>query len=175
MTQKAFKKCLFNLICLLLFVSVQGCAQTKQKGFDAMIYTTLSHTVPTITIDSFKSVKDKVILLDTRSKEEYKTSHIKNAKWIGYDSFKQNMVDDLPKDTPIVVYCSVGYRSEKIGEKLLNLGFKNIYNLYGGIFNWVNRSNPVYKSDTVATDDIHPYSDEWGVWLTKGNKVYKED
>ena len=39
----------------------------------------------------------------------------------------------------IIVYCSIGVRSEDIGEKLKELGYTKILNLYGGIFDWKNK------------------------------------
>ena len=50
------------------------------------------------------------------------------------------------KSDTIVLYCSIGYRSEKIGEKLVEMGYGHVFNLYGGIFEWVNRDLPVYNA-----------------------------
>jgi 3-mercaptopyruvate sulfurtransferase SseA len=69
----------------------------------------------------------------------------------------------------------VGYRSEKISEKLKQAGFKDVSNLYGGIFEWVNQGNPVVDENGKITDNIHAYSKTWGVWLNKGVKVYNSN
>lgn len=111
-------------------------------------------------------------MLDVREIEEYKVSHLKNARRVGYFWFDMRSVYDIPNDATIVVYCSVGYRSEKIGEKLLKYGFKHVYNLYGSIFEWVNEGNSVYKSNGVQTSEIHTYDKEWGRWAERGTKVY---
>ena len=79
----------------------------------------------------------------------------------------------ISKDKKIVIYCSVGYRSEKIAEKLIKSGYKNIYNLYGGIFEWVNRGFSIYDKEQKSTNKVHAYSPSWGVWLEKGEKVYE--
>jgi hypothetical protein len=71
----------------------------------------------------------------------------------------------------VVVYCSVGYRSEKIAARLREMGFLEVYNLYGGLFEWVNRGNPVYRNEQ-ATRAVHGYSWTWGIWLRRGKKVY---
>jgi predicted sulfurtransferase len=77
----------------------------------------------------------------------------------------------MPKDTPIIVYCSVGYRSEKVAEQIIAAGYTQVSNLYGGIFEWVNEEQPVY--DTKGkTQKVHAYNKVWGVWLRKGKKVY---
>jgi rhodanese-related sulfurtransferase len=113
----------------------------------------------------------RAILLDTREKEEFEVSHLKGAKWVGYDTFTMESLQEIPKDQPIVVYCSIGARSQDIGKRLKSAGFKEVYNLYGGIFHWVNEDNPVYKNDD-RTEEVHVFSRLWGIWLEKGKKVY---
>jgi rhodanese-related sulfurtransferase len=63
--------------------------------------------------------------------------------------FSEEVVADLPREAPVIVYCSVGYRSEKIGEKLQKLGFQNVHNLYGGIFQWKNDGFEVLNAQKV--------------------------
>ena len=99
-------------------------------------------------------------------------SHLKGAKWVGYDSFDMSTVKGIPKDQPIVVYCSIGARSQEIGKKLKLNGYSEVYNLYGGIFHWVNENNPVFHLDSIPTNKVHAYNKMWGIWLNKGEKVY---
>ena len=93
-------------------------------------------TVPLIKSDALKPKLEDVVLLDTRAKEEFEVSHIKGARFVDYDDFEVEKVKDIPIDQEIIVYCSVGYRSERVGEKLQKAGYSNVKNLYGGIF-WV--------------------------------------
>jgi 3-mercaptopyruvate sulfurtransferase SseA len=53
-------------------------------------------------------------------------------------------------------------------------GFNNVYNLYGGIFEWKNLGYPVYDSNGAETENVHVYSEEWCVWLKNGNKIYEK-
>jgi len=76
------------------------------------------------------------------------------------------------KSHPIIVYCSIGIRSEDIGEKLKKMGFINILNLYGGIFDWKNKGKQVYNDKEIATDSVHAFSKHWGRLLHEGIKVY---
>ncbi|HUM48347.1 MAG TPA: rhodanese-like domain-containing protein, partial [Chitinophagales bacterium] len=92
--------------------------------------------------------------------------------FVGYDHFDMAALKNIPKDQRIVVYCSVGYRSEKIAEQLENAGYSHVTNLYGGIFEWVNEGHAVYDLTGTTTPNIHPYNATWGVWLKKGEKVY---
>ena len=75
-----------------------------------------------------------VVLLDTREKKEYKVSHIKGAVHAGYEDFDLQKVSKniKSKDAQIIVYCSLGVRSEDIAETLQKAGYTNIKNLYGG-------------------------------------------
>ncbi len=120
------------------------------------------------------ALTDGVLLLDTRKKEEYEVSHLKNAIWVGYKAFDQDLVrSKIPnKEAAIVVYCSIGVRSENIGEKLMAMGYSNVKNLYGGIFDWKNKNNPVYNRNNQETDSVHAFSKHWGKLLKKGIKVY---
>jgi len=111
------------------------------------------------------------IILDTREAYEFEVSHLKGAQWIGYETFNLSSVEDIPKDSPIVVYCSIGARSQEIGKILKQNGFSKVYNLYGGIFHWVNENNPVFQADTLPTNKVHTYNKMWGIWLNKGKKV----
>ena len=70
------------------------------------------------------------------------------------------------------MYCSSGVRSEDVAEQLKEAGFENVFNLYGGIFEWKNKDNPVVNSKDKETPKVHAFSKEWGVWLHKGKKVY---
>lgn len=113
-----------------------------------------------------------VLLLDAREVSEYQVSHLSGARQVGYDKFDISVLKDVSKDRDIVVYCSVGYRSEKIAERLVEGGYTRVSNLYGGIFEWVNQGNEVVDMSEKKTDRVHAYSSSWGVWLNKGIKVY---
>ena len=107
----------------------------------------------------------KAVVLDVREKGEFEVSRLKNAIWIGYDDFDISRIDSIDKEREIIVYCSVGYRSSKIGEELIESGFKNVKNLYGGIFKWANENRPIYN-DSSQTTEVHAYNRKWGQFLT---------
>jgi len=143
----------------------------KEKAYDLMLQNMLSHTVEEIKVEEADTIQD-IIWLDAREKKEYDVSKIKNAVWVGYDDFDLKRVTNIEKDQKLIVYCSIGYRSEKVAEKLKSAGYKNVKNLYGGIFSWVNKDNKVYDSLNVETKKVHAYGRMWGIWLNKGEKVY---
>jgi len=118
-----------------------------------------------------KDLLNKAVLLDTREPEEFAVSHLKRARLVGYDAFDLGTLKDIPKSQPIVVYCSIGARSQDIGKRLADAGYREVYNLYGGIFHWVNQGKPVYTGQKETTK-VHAYSRTWGIWLSQGEKIY---
>lgn len=115
-----------------------------------------------------------LVLLDAREPEEYQVSHIKGAVFSGFSNFSAEAISESIQDkaAPIVVYCSLGIRSEKISEKLKEEGYTNIRNLYGGIFEWKNKGFAVFDSEGMETEKVHAYSKSWSKWLTNGEKIY---
>jgi len=51
------------------------------------------------------------------------------------------------------------------------MGYSNVSNLYGGIFEWVHQNKNVYQNNST-TQKIHTYDKEWSKWLKKGEKIY---
>ncbi len=159
---------------LFLLLSCLSCI--SQNSVEEVLDRYNSHSVPYISVEQLKAIqqKDSVILLDAREPEEFQVSHLKNVSYVGYKNFSaEEIQQQFPdKDQPIVVYCSLGVRSEKIGEKLQQLGYKNIQNLYGGIFEWKNNNYPVFTSENKETNKVHAYSRRWSKWLKNAEKVY---
>lgn len=161
----------FSLIILCLS-SFKLDAQIKNQDYKLMLDSLYEHNVTLISVEEFKKInKQSVYLLDTREEEEFTVSHIKNARNVGYFWFDMRKVYDIPKDSKIILYCSVGFRSEKIAHKLFDAGYKNVFNLYGGLFEWVNQGNPIYTKNGVQTSEIHIYDKEWARWVNRGTKV----
>ena len=127
---------------LISFKALSQAPTTANHAFDSMLQDLLSHSVPELSVSDCPSPSEAVFL-DARAKSEYEVSHISGATWIGFTAFQKKALKQIDKDAPIVVYCSVGYRSEKITEKLRNMGYKNVSNLYGGIFAWKNQGKTV--------------------------------
>ncbi len=163
-----------RMFLLLLFLGLFQTAmpQVKSKSFQFLLNTILSSKTPVITIKEAAVNKNNYTFLDAREAKEYKVSHIPNAHFVGSEQFELSAISDLPKNKPLIVYCSIGKRSEKITKKLLKEGFRNVYNLYGGIFEWVNEGNAVVDNENKLTNKVHAYGRFWGQFLEKGEKVY---
>jgi rhodanese-related sulfurtransferase len=143
-------------------------AQIKNPAFEKMLDSLYHKHVLPISINDFKKLdRQNVYLLDTREAREFAISHLKNARHVGYFWFDMRRVYDIPYESNIVVYCSIGNRADDIGDKLMNAGYQHVYNLYGGIFEWVNQGNPVYKVNGVQTSEVHYYGNKWAKWLER--------
>ncbi len=162
---------------MLLFCSACGKGQERPAvgsgAYQVMLNGLLDRDVPEISVSELDSIRKQLMLLDAREQAEYNVSHLESARWVGYDDFDLSRVADIPKDSAIVVYCSVGYRSEKICKQLQAAGYGHIRNLYGGIFEWSNEERPIVDPAGQPTRKVHAYNRVWGVWLRKGEKVYK--
>ncbi|WP_343767273.1 rhodanese-like domain-containing protein [Gangjinia marincola] len=131
-------------------------------------------SVPYISAEEleWRLASENIVLLDTRSKAEYDVSHIATAIYVG-EKPSEEIIRNLPKNPEaIILYCSLGVRSEDVGEQLLDMEIENVYNLYGGIFHWKNQGKTVVSPSGEATEKVHAYSKIWGVWLKNAEKVY---
>ncbi|WP_130734069.1 rhodanese-like domain-containing protein [Flavobacterium sp. J27] len=161
----------------IVFVFLISCMSVfSQKEISDVIARYNKNTVPYISVEDTKDKNDSSIILDAREKAEFNVSHLKNATYIGYNEFDtaQFQVQFPDKEMPIIVYCSLGIRSEIIAEKIMNLGYTNVHNLYGGIFEWKNKGNAVFTNEGVETEEVHAFSKTWGKYLIKGIKVYNK-
>jgi len=155
-----------NKILLFFTALLSALVACSQGDFDKMVDRTVDSETPYVYPDSINYSKD-LVFLDAREKEEFDVSHIEGARYIGHKSFDLASLSDLDKSTPIVVYCSIGYRSGKIGDQLVEAGFTDVKNLYGGIFYWINNGHELVNEKGV-TQNIHGYNRIWKRWVKKG-------
>lgn len=165
------KRLALLLICATITIPVFADNKATGTRFAKMLDNLLSHSVKEVDVHQAVNMPD-TLFIDAREKSEYDVSHIKNAIWVGYSDFDLARLKSLSHDQSLVVYCSVGYRSEKITEQLLQAGFTKSFNLYGGLFEWVNQGKDVVNSQGETTN-IHAFNQSWGKWLKAGNKVYQ--
>ena len=168
----SFQKFIRNLLAIIL-ISFSFHANAQETLADLLKqYNT--NAVPYISVQELAMPKTQAILLDAREEQEYKVSHLKDAIFVGYDNFDLKSVEAkfANKNELIIVYCSLGIRSEDIAEKLKNSGYTNVKNLYGGIFEWKNNGFKVYNN-IEETNKVHGFSKECSKWLIKGDCVYE--
>ena len=165
------------LIFFSIFASLLSCNGQKNippiscenTAFDKKIKSMLNFDVPTVDIEFAHKNQEKLLFLDARAWEEFEMSHIQNARYIGFNNFDISKIKDIAKDKKIIVYCSIGYRSEIISKKLKENGFQNVFNLYGSIFEWCNKGYPIFDMNGNETKNLHTYNKKWSQY------VYNED
>lgn len=82
-----------------------------------------------------KMSEETVIIVDVRTQEEYDAGHIENAMLIPNESISGEPTELPDKDAVILVYCRSGNRSKQASDKLVDLGYTQVYD-FGGIIDW---------------------------------------
>lgn len=166
------------MITILLLLLFSGTA-TAQPAL-ALIERTLALKYPVVQLktDSLAtrlSTQDSsgVLLFDVRRADEFAVSRIRGAVRadpdLTADEFARMFAGAL-KEKELVFYCSVGYRSsillERVQQQALDAGAVSLANLRGGIFRWYNERRPLYDG-TGKVDTVHRYDAFWGRLLKK--------
>jgi rhodanese-related sulfurtransferase len=167
------------ILVMGMMLATGACSQhgrVESAAYGALLSTLLRHSVDEISVADLGAASglSPFVLIDARERAEFEVSHIEGAVWVGYDDFDIGRMEGIAMEDTIVVYCSVGYRSEKIAERLEAAGFSHVSNLYGGIFEWKNQDGEVVGPDGSPTERVHAFDRTWGRWLKEGEKVYNE-
>lgn len=143
----------FKLIVPALLLSLTAC-QSAPKGSELGARNFKAKT---------EEIKDE-ILLDVRTPGEFASGHIKgalNIDWNG-DNFEE-AVEKLDKNKPVFVYCLSGGRSGMAADVLKNMGFKEVYNLSGGLMKWraeglpLTTDNEAPREAGISVNEFHDY------------------
>ena len=163
-------------ICAVMFFLIISLSAQNQRVdnpvFQEKLEEYLDEDLPVISVQLLKSEIDQYVLLDAREKTEYDISHIPNAIHLGYPSIRTENIEGIQKDQKIVVYCSIGYRSEKMTTSLREMGYENVYNLYGSILEWVNQGYELEDNTGKGTQNVHTYNRKWSEYMI--NPDYKK-
>lgn len=90
-------------------------------------------------------------LLDVRTPGEYAGGHLNGAHNLDWRTSNFNSgLEELNKNKPIYLYCLSGGRSASAAKKLSSIGFKEVYNLKGGILAWKKAELPVETGKNAA-------------------------
>jgi len=124
---------------VILFAVASGCLGTPTEKPGKANFTTISVQEAKLMIDS-----GEVFILDVRTQEEYDAGHIRGSNLIPVQVIETRL-NEIPKDKKILVYCRSGRRSSEASNILVNNGFKEIYNMNGGIDDWIRSGFEVVK------------------------------
>lgn len=165
------KGLLFSVLLLLMFTAC------KEKTYHSQLKLLYKNSVPLIRANSLArklAREESMLLLDTRSRTEWEVSHLAGATLLEYDAFHADSLKEVSRQRPVAVYCTIGYRSEKIGEKLKDAGFKEVYNLFGGIIEWKNRGFTVVDAAEKPSEEVHTFNNYWGIYLTNRKQIHEK-
>ncbi len=125
---------------ILIFSTIFSCSLINNESINQMNSDELIE---------FIELNDAV-LVDVRTEDEYNSGYIENSLNMDYFSNEFSInVDKLDKNIPIILYCRSGKRSSMSANKISKLGFKEIYNLEGGILEWIEEGNVIVFNDTI--------------------------
>lgn len=96
-------------------------------------------------------------LLDAREPVEFAVSHLPGAIRIDPDATADQIHSEIDPTRPMVIYCSIGYRSSELANRLISAGYSDTMNLEGSIFKWANEDRPLVR-DGQPVHQVHPYS-----------------
>ncbi len=120
--------------------------------------------VPVITTGELAALDPAPFLVDARSEKEFAVSRLPGA--LRAESVAAVRSLGVAPETPVVVYCSVGYRSALLARALREAGFPDVRNLDGSIFAWANEGRPLVDA-AGATSGAHPFNRSWGRYLDR--------
>lgn len=157
----------FKLLILGLFIAAFALFfSIYQRG-----YYTLWQMGSVERIDAFQAEKlmkeSELTVLDVREENEYNISHLPGAI-----RYQDDLLDGLSPDQPILVYCTVGLRSNDLAKKLSDQGFRKVYEIKGGILSWANKGKVINDSGGQKTDTLHTYNKFFSPFLRSGKSVY---
>ena len=131
------KIALFTAIACIIVI-LQGCTNDMAINDNTEHVQENSSAYHKIDAKEAKSMIDskKVTIVDVRTEQEYKEKHIPNSILVPNETVEEEAVNKLPdKDAILLVHCRTGIRSKQASDKLVKMGYKNVYD-FGGINDW---------------------------------------
>ena len=118
------------------------------------------HTYQNITIDDANYMIEhenkypNLVILDVRTPCEFEKGHLYNAILIPHDELEIRIAElEEYRNSPIIIYCKSGARSQQASEILMACGFTKVYNMFDGIIGWVDAEYPIYTTYHHVTVD----------------------
>ncbi|VAW26085.1 hypothetical protein MNBD_BACTEROID04-446 [hydrothermal vent metagenome] len=142
---------LLGLLSLSIIFASLSCKNAQEKKDTVVNATSVSNTtqetkgkITLLSPSEFKEKSKDHQIIDVRTPSEFKEGFIEGAKNINLkdDDFAKE-ITSLDKDKPVYIYCRSGHRSGIAAKKMIDLGFKEVYDLQGGILNWEQSNNEV--------------------------------
>ena len=138
----------FLALILLLVQCSDGKTETKSQSSVSNSPASQSVGFKSVSVQAGKMLLDNkknIILLDVRTPQEVQQyGTIAGGNLVPFWAIMQNKLN-IPTDTPIMVFCAVGGRSYFAGQTLVKNGYREVYNLKGGIDAWKKVGYPLVR------------------------------
>ncbi|MFC5284116.1 rhodanese-like domain-containing protein [Pedobacter alpinus] len=119
------KKYFFILISFLALIASSNNVKQNNSNLNTQDFEAKIKTLPNAPI------------IDVRTPDEFSNGHLQNAINIDWNGNNfQSQISNFDKASPIFVYCLSGGRSASAAEAMRNEGFKEVYELDGGLIKW---------------------------------------
>lgn len=133
-------KRLFSGVAALTLLLLAACGAPAQQDTATADQTEsgASEAYHKIDAEQAKKMIDErgVTIVDVRTEEEYNAEHIPDSILVPNESIGDEAPEALPdKDAVLLVHCRTGVRSKQASDKLVELGYQNVYD-FGGIADW---------------------------------------
>ena len=187
---------IFSLMILMIVLSVfsiAGCKVAEEINKEEILSTEESEKDPGTEVDVEASdIEEEIsviisispaevyeiitndedyIILDVRTQDEYNEGHLDKALLIPVDDLEK-VVDELPEEKPIIVYCRSGVRSRKAAEILVENGFSKVYDM-GGILGWQEEGFPVIiEEGAVSAIEFITVDEAYEVFLNNEDYIF---
>ncbi len=141
------------LLTLMFFITpfsvIAGPSIDQVKKNVDNLWKPIKESQPHVTAVEFKKIMDsgqEFVLVDVRTKDEFIAAHLPGAininrgliEWVLPGKIKDT-------DTKIYVYCRTGARSAFVTQRLLEIGYTDVTNIYDAFKGWVVAGYPVYN------------------------------
>ena len=143
------------LLAILLLVAACGGTDTAEA--------VLQTVSPAEAGEIIDRTPDGLLIIDVRSAEDYAQTHLPGAAHadVRADDFRDR-VATLDRDAPYVVYCKEGNRSQDALDVMRELGFREVYEIDGGIIAWVEAGMPIVVPEAASLETVPP-AEAYGV------------
>ena len=131
---------MMRFVPILMFLII-SCASGFGQGQDSVKYVSAGPA------EFQKALKGdpRALLVDVREFFEYRKQRIDHAVNIPSSGNIAWAADSIPKETPLFLYCTTGFRSKRTAARFCEMGFSEVYSLDGGIKAWKKSGLPVSR------------------------------
>ncbi|WP_457590332.1 rhodanese-like domain-containing protein [Geoglobus sp.] len=134
------------VVLVILAIVLSGCVQTESSKGTGWMYKDISVDEAWRLVEEHRG-DENFVVLDVRSHDDFVKGHIEGA--INVDVFDKEFpekVKELGINKTYLVYCKTGFRSRIAAKMMVELGIKDVYNMVGGIDEWIKRGYPLSGS-----------------------------